>query len=57
MHMQILADGRVNEICITDPATAVGSDVATCLTSAIGSMSFPKPADGVPVSVTYPFER
>ena len=57
MHMQILGDGRVNEICITDPATAVGSDVATCLTSAVASMTFPRPADGVPVSVTYPFGR
>ena len=56
MHMQIAADGRVTESCITDPATAVGSDVATCITSAIHSMTFPKPADGVPVSVTYPFK-
>ena len=57
MHMQILANGRVDEICVTDPATAVGSELANCLSSTIRSMTFPKPADGVPVSVTYPFKR
>jgi hypothetical protein len=56
LHMQVQPDGSVSDVCVTDPAILAGTDLASCLSSTIGSMTFPKPPDGAAVSVTYPFE-